>query len=140
MGISCGKIFLLESKHMSLWSWPSLELPISRAICVSHNGTHLVLSLLFRFFGSTVSLLVKKLLDKTPEERPSADSILSMASILPFTPRGDSKILLKERRYSLPNITPRPQRDGKERKKSVVPSDKENVRKMHVSSSNLWFS
>ena len=140
MGISCGKIFLLESKYMSLWSWPSLELPIIRAICVSH--THLVLSLLFRFFGSTVSLLVKKLLDKTPEERPSADSILSMASILPFTPRGDSKILLKERRYSLPNITPRPQRDGKERKKSLVPSDKENVRKIHVHvlSSNLWSS
>ena len=40
MVISCDKIFLLISKYLSLWSWPSMELAIICGICVSQ--THLV--------------------------------------------------------------------------------------------------
>ena len=39
--ISRDKIFLLVSKYLSLWLWPSLELVIIGGICVSQ--THLVL-------------------------------------------------------------------------------------------------
>ena len=43
MSISCDKIFLLVSRYLFLWPWPSLELAIIRGIwgiCVSQ--THLV--------------------------------------------------------------------------------------------------
>ena len=40
MSISCDKIFLLVSRYLSLWHWPSLELVIIGGICVSQ--THLV--------------------------------------------------------------------------------------------------
>ena len=40
MSISCDKIFLLASRYLSLWPWPSLELAIIRGICISQ--THLV--------------------------------------------------------------------------------------------------
>ena len=40
MVISCDKIFLLVSKYLSLWAWPSLKLAIIGGICVSQ--THLV--------------------------------------------------------------------------------------------------
>ena len=40
MSISCDKIYLLVSRYLSLWPWPSLELAIIGSICVSQ--THLV--------------------------------------------------------------------------------------------------
>ena len=40
MSISCDKIFLLVSRYLSLWPWPSLELAFIRGICVSQ--THVV--------------------------------------------------------------------------------------------------
>ena len=40
VSISCDKIFLLVSRYLSLWPWPSLELAIIGGICVSQ--THLV--------------------------------------------------------------------------------------------------
>ena len=41
MVISCDKIFLLVSKYLSLWSWPSLELAIIGGI-VFHKHILLV--------------------------------------------------------------------------------------------------
>ena len=41
MSISYNKIFLLVSRYLSLWLWPSLELAILGGICVSQ--THLVI-------------------------------------------------------------------------------------------------
>ena len=37
MSISCDKIFLLVSKYLSLWPWPSLELAIIGDICISQT-------------------------------------------------------------------------------------------------------
>ena len=37
MSISCDKIFLLVSRYLSLWTWPSLELAIIGGICVSQT-------------------------------------------------------------------------------------------------------
>lgn len=83
---------------------------------------------LFRSYGSTLSLLIKKLLDKDPESRPSADSLLSMAAVKQYSRRFEPKLLLKERRHSLPNIPAKSSVEEKEQKRSrVVSTDKENV-------------
>ena len=37
MSISCNKIFLLVSRFLSLWPWPSLELAIIEGICVAQT-------------------------------------------------------------------------------------------------------
>ena len=37
MSISCDKIFLLVSRYLSLWPWPSLEFAIIGDICVSQT-------------------------------------------------------------------------------------------------------
>ena len=41
MIISCDKVFLLASKYLSLWPWPSLNLAMIGSICVSQ--THLAI-------------------------------------------------------------------------------------------------
>lgn len=75
-----------------------------------------------------MSLLIKKLLDKNPESRPSADSVLSMAAVKQYSRRFEPKLQLKERRHSLPNIPAKLSMDEKEQKRSrVVSTDKENV-------------
>lgn len=75
-----------------------------------------------------MSLLIKKLLDKNPESRPSADSVLSMAAVKQYSRRFEPKLQLKERRYSLPNIPAKSSMDEKEQKRPrVVSTDKENV-------------
>ncbi|XP_062566370.1 probable serine/threonine-protein kinase nek1 [Saccostrea cucullata] len=84
-----------------------------------------------RFLGSTLSLLIRKLLDKTPENRPSADYVLSLSALKPYIHKHDPKsrqlrqLQSKERRFSLPNI---PRKDQeKERRNSRASVDKENL-------------
>ncbi|XP_061192835.1 serine/threonine-protein kinase Nek3-like [Saccostrea echinata] len=85
-----------------------------------------------RFLGSTLSLLIKKLLDKNPENRPSADYILSLSALKPYIQKHDPKsrqlrqLQSKERRFSLPNI-PTKHKEEKERKNSIASVDKENL-------------
>lgn len=96
---------------------------------VNYNWYKIV-PLHYRALGSTINVLVKRLLDKNPENRPSSDYILSLSALKPYIKRHESKDShqqLKERRHSLPNVSTRHPKEGKGRKSILVSADKENV-------------